>query len=129
MSASRDQPIGGSVSTILKSRVGTQVPVIRARTLRSRHMRPGVEEREEAIIDAVIGLLRTEGYDAVQVRRVATEASVSLATMYKLFGTLDEVILRAVEAWMSEHSYAALPDPAPERTPYDTLAAILRAIF
>jgi AcrR family transcriptional regulator len=41
----------------------------------------------EAVVQVVVELLESEGYDAVQVRTVARRARVSLATMYKFFPT------------------------------------------
>ena len=92
-------------------------------------MRPRAEDRDEAILDVVVRLLESEGYEAVQVRRVASEAAVSLATIYKLFGTRDELIVRALERWMIDNAYAGLGVLAPRDTPYETLAAIVRSVF
>lgn len=91
--------------------------------------RPSVEDRGDAIVETVIRLLETEGYDAVQVRRVAAEASVSLATMYKLYGSRDELIVCAVETWMAANAYAGLGELSPTDSAYEALAAIVRSVF
>src|SRR5260370_42646616 len=66
---------------------------------------PGQRDR---ILDIVAELLETEGYDAVQLREVARRARTSLATIYKRYGTRDELILAALDSWMEENRYAGL---------------------
>jgi AcrR family transcriptional regulator len=92
-------------------------------------VRPRVEERDSDIIDAVIRLLEAEGYEAVQVRRVAAEASVSLATLYRLYGSRDELIIRALERWMQESAYAGLDALPTTDTVEENLTAILHTVF
>ena len=41
----------------------------------------------DAIVDATIDIIVTDGYDAVSLSEVARRARVSLATIYKLFPT------------------------------------------
>jgi len=48
-------------------------------------VRRGSDATAREIIDVVIDLIETQGYDAVQVRTVARSARVSLTTLYKLF--------------------------------------------
>ncbi|EFC82271.1 TetR/AcrR family transcriptional regulator [Parafrankia sp. EUN1f] len=83
----------------------------------------------DAIIDVVVALLESEGYDAVQLRLVAREARVSLATIYKLFGTRDELIVAAVERWMARNSCAPVPAPPPGESLYDGLMRVFRHVF
>ncbi len=92
-------------------------------------MRQRAAARADVIIDVVIDLLESEGYDAVQVRTVAKRARVSLATIYKLFGTLDRLMASAVERWMENHAYAELSPPEPGESPYEILVRVLRAVF
>jgi len=63
---------------------------------------------QDRILDIVVELLETEGYDAVQLREVARRARTSLATIYKRYGTRDELILAALDCWMEENRYAGL---------------------
>jgi AcrR family transcriptional regulator len=60
---------------------------------------------------------------------VAKRARVSLATIYKLFGTLDRLMASAVERWMENHAYAELSPPDPGESPYQILVRVLRAVF
>jgi AcrR family transcriptional regulator len=87
------------------------------------------EAPADVIIDVVLDLLESEGYDAVQVRTVARRARVSLATIYKLFGTRDQLIVTAMERWMDANAYAELTMPEPDESPYDTMVRVLRTVF
>ena len=49
--------------------------------------------------------------------------------MYKLFGTLDELILSALERWMQRNAYDTLTMPDPDEDPYDTMVRVLRTVF
>lgn len=92
-------------------------------------MRERAEARADSIVDVVVDLLETEGYDAVQVRTVARRARISLATLYKLFGTRDELIVTALERWMDANAYAELTMPEPDESPYDTMVRVLHTVF
>jgi AcrR family transcriptional regulator len=87
----------------------------------------------DPIIGIVIELLDTEGYDAVQLREIARRARVSLATIYKRYGTRDELIVAALEWWMDTNRYAKLPEPetagASGESLYSGLMHVLRIIF
>jgi AcrR family transcriptional regulator len=92
-------------------------------------MRASTEARAAAIVNVVLDLIESEGYDAVQVRTVARRARISLATLYKLFGTRDQLILCALERWMDDHAYNALTMPDPDESAYDTLVRVARTVF
>jgi TetR/AcrR family transcriptional regulator, cholesterol catabolism regulator len=94
----------------------------------------GPEETSEPthhdrIIGVVQELLESGGYDAVQLREVARRARVSLATIYRLFPTRDDLVVTAIEQWMSTHSYAELAMPEPDESVYDGLMRGLRYVF
>ncbi|MEZ0349483.1 TetR family transcriptional regulator [Mycobacterium sp. pR1184] len=90
-------------------------------------------ETVDPIIGIVVELLDTDGYDAVQLREVARRARVSLATIYKRFGTRDELIVAALEWWMETNRYAKLPEPEAARLSGESLYAglmqVMRTIF
>ena len=92
-------------------------------------MRESADARADAIIDVVVDLLESEGYEAVQVHTVAGRARISLATLYELFGTRDQLILAAVERWMEANAYAGLSMPEPDESPYETMVRVLRTVF
>jgi TetR/AcrR family transcriptional regulator, cholesterol catabolism regulator len=75
----------------------------------------------DAILDVVLHLLEDRGEDGLQLRQVAKEARVSLSTVYKYFPSRDELVIAAVERWMAEHVYSALPVVSPEERLADRL--------
>ncbi|MEU1981763.1 TetR family transcriptional regulator [Nocardia sp. NPDC019395] len=83
----------------------------------------------DQIIDVVLHLLETDGYEAVQLREVARRAHVSLATVYKHFADRDELIVTAVEHWMATHSFTAMQRPQPGETLCAGLMRIFRYVF
>jgi AcrR family transcriptional regulator len=86
--------------------------------------------RQDRILDIVVELLETEGYDAVQLREVARRARSSLATIYKRYGTRDELILAALDCWMEDNRYAGLTRPHDkDESLYAGVMRVLRTIF
>jgi len=85
----------------------------------------------DPILEVVVDILETGGYDAVQLREVARRARTSLATIYKRYPTRDALILAALERWMDEHRYASLTtqQPGPDESIYDGLMRVFRTIF
>lgn len=85
----------------------------------------------DPVIDIVIELIDSQGYDAVQLREVARRARMSLTTIYKRYPTRDELIVAALRWWMDTHRYAAVASRTllPEESVYDGLMWIFRAIF
>src|SRR3954453_16101953 len=93
------------------------------------HAGPVASDHNAAILSTVQELLETGGYDAVQLREVARRARVSLSTIYRLFTSRDELIVTALEQWMSTHSYAELALPTADESVYDGLMRGLRYVF
>lgn len=62
----------------------------------------------DRILDIVVEILESDGYDAVQLREVARRSKTSLATIYKRYSTRDELILAALDCWMEENRYSGL---------------------
>ncbi|ORB86112.1 TetR family transcriptional regulator [Mycobacterium kansasii] len=96
----------------------------------------GVAERRpdrilDPILEVVVDILETGGYEAVQLREVARRARTSLATIYKRYPTRDALILTALERWMDENRYAGLAtqQPGPDESIYDGLMRVFRTIF
>lgn len=92
-------------------------------------MRESANSRADAIIDVVVDLLESKGYDAVQVRTVARRARISLTTLYKLFGTLDQLIIAALERWIEANAYSELTMPEPDESGFETMVRVLRTVF
>jgi AcrR family transcriptional regulator len=68
----------------------------------------------ERILAVVIELLESGGFDAVQLGLVANRARVSMTTIYKNFGSRDELIVAAMKDWMESHVYRPLTGPFPQ---------------
>ncbi|MCV7347834.1 TetR family transcriptional regulator [Mycolicibacterium rhodesiae] len=85
----------------------------------------------DRIIDIVVEILETQGYNAVQLREVARRSRTSLTTIYKRYPTRDHLILAALESWMDEHRYAGLSvqHHHPGESLYDGLMRVLGTIF
>jgi AcrR family transcriptional regulator len=87
----------------------------------------------DAIVDAAIELIVSDGYDAVSLSEVARRARVSLATIYKLFPTQrakqsrarDEVIVAAIDLNVQGDITPASPD----ETLHDALLRMMRYAF
>lgn len=88
-------------------------------------------DSHDRVIDVVVDILESEGYDAVQLREVARRSRTSLTTIYKRYPTRDSLILAALEAWMDEHRYAGLAELAsrPGESLHDGLMRVFRTIF
>ena len=90
------------------------------------------QHQVDPIIEIVVDLLDTEGYEAVQLREVARRARVSLATIYKRYATRDELIVAALEWWMETNRYAGLAAPTTfvsGSSVYSDLMNMFRTIF
>jgi AcrR family transcriptional regulator len=91
----------------------------------------------DAIVDATIEIIASDGYDAVSLGDVAKRARVSLATIYKLFPTQrakqtrarDEVIVAAVERWIDLNVHADVSPPSPDETLYAALMRMMGYAF
>jgi len=82
------------------------------------------------VIDVVLAMLDAGGYDAVQMKEVASQAQVSLATLYAEFGPREELIVTALELWMTDHIWVNFDVPVSTPTSvYDGLMTIMRAVF
>ncbi len=87
--------------------------------------------RDARILDTVVQILETKGYDAVQLREVARRSQTSLTTIYKRYPNRDELIAAAVQMWMDEHRFAKLAGQLhqPGESLYTGLMRGLRTIF
>jgi TetR/AcrR family transcriptional regulator, cholesterol catabolism regulator len=96
------------------------------------HHPVGVGDAPDAVIVAVVELLETEGYEAVQLREVARRARVSMTTIYRRYPTREALIVGALRWWMDENRYAGVAASAAEQltgSMYDDLMALFRTIF
>jgi len=115
---------------------GTE-PAGEADAIRSGGMSGAGSSATDPIVAAAIGILETDGYDAVTLREVARRARVSLGTIYKRFPTQrerdlrtrDALISAAIETWIAAHIEIDVEPPSPDESVYDGLMRMLRALF
>jgi len=88
--------------------------------------------RRQRVITAALELAAEGGYDAVQMRDVATRANVALGTIYRYFSSKDALLAGAMVQWMRElEDRVVARPPSGDRTPervMDVLERALRAI-
>ena len=87
-------------------------PVVEPEIVASRrdHQR---HEREGAILDAAKALIVERGFDLITMDDIAERTGVSKPTLYKHFGSKDEIAIRAVlERLQSGRRFIASLDPA-----------------
>jgi AcrR family transcriptional regulator len=82
------------------------------------------DDRAIAIARAAAELLEANGYDGLQLRDVAKRASVSHSTIYSRFSSRDDLVVAAVEQWISENVFASVPMRAPGQSLTDALLAM-----
>jgi TetR/AcrR family transcriptional regulator, cholesterol catabolism regulator len=85
--------------------------------------------KDDAIVGAVVDMLESGGYDAIQLRIVARHAQVSLRTIYKYFPTRDDLIVAALERWMNDNIYSRLADPPAHESLHGALMWGLRHVL
>jgi AcrR family transcriptional regulator len=83
-------------------------------------------ERWDRVVDTAIRLAATGGYEAVQMRDVATEAEVAIGTLYRYFGSKDELLLAGMARWATEVCATVAAAPIPGETPAARVAWALR---
>jgi AcrR family transcriptional regulator len=59
--------------------------------------RPRSLEAQQAILNATLSLLATQGYDAMSIEEVAAQASVGKATIYRWWDSKEELALDALQ--------------------------------
>lgn len=84
--------------------------------------------RGDRLLDVVIEMLDTDGYEAVQLREVARRARSSLATIYRRYPTREDLIVAALESWVQENRYAGITVRS-DASLYEALMDLFRSIF
>jgi TetR/AcrR family transcriptional regulator, cholesterol catabolism regulator len=82
-------------------------------------------ERRRRIIDAAFELGAERGYDAVQMRDVSASANVSLATIYRYFGSKDHLLAAAMTEWTAKLQGRVAQSPPRGDTAADQLVDVL----
>jgi len=94
-------------------------------TVSTETLTPNQAARRARVLDAAMELAAEGGYDAVQMRDVATRAQVALGTIYRYFASKDHLLAAGqVEMWRAQAE--RLHERPPEgSTPSDRVVALL----
>jgi TetR/AcrR family transcriptional regulator, cholesterol catabolism regulator len=82
--------------------------------------------RRQRVLDAALRLGSTGGYDAVQMRDVATTADVALGTIYRYFSSKDHLLAEALTSWVSDLGRRVHARPPTEAKLADRVIDVLR---
>ena len=88
---------------------------------------PKQSDRRRRVIQAAISLATKGGYDAVQMRDVAAEASVALGTLYRYFPSKDQLLVAALNEWAEDMRDRLRARPPRGATNADRVATVLRS--
>ncbi len=86
----------------------------------------GQQERRDRIVQAAISLLERGEYDAIQMRDVAREADVALATIYRYFSSKEHLYAAALLEWAADYPTRSRPPAAGAATNEAQLRALMR---
>ncbi len=81
--------------------------------------------RRRRVIDAALRLAADGGFDAVQMRDVATEADVALGTVYRYFASKERLLLEAMAEQQEDLRSYLLAHPAPGASAAERVINIL----
>lgn len=82
--------------------------------------------RRERVIRAALDLGATGGYDAVQMRDVATSAGVALGTIYRYFSSKDHLLAAAMVEWTHDLERRVGQRPPKGDTTTERVSDVLR---
>lgn len=103
-------------------------PTLAPTTVGKVGARPEQATRQR-ILSVVLEVIEADGCDAVNLRDVARRSRLSLATIYELYPSRDELMVCAVEQWMETNAYSRLTPIEPRESTYETLIRGIRAVF
>ncbi|MBL8774662.1 MAG: TetR/AcrR family transcriptional regulator [Acidimicrobiales bacterium] len=84
--------------------------------------------RRERVIAAAMELGADGGYDAVQMRDVATTAGVALGTIYRYFSSKDHLLAASMVDWSKELEARVTDQPPAEGSAADRVVAVIRGV-
>jgi AcrR family transcriptional regulator len=86
----------------------------------------GQAARRGRVLDAALELASEGGYDAVQMRDVATRAQVALGTIYRYFTSKDQLLAAALVQWADALRTRLSQQPPRGGTDADRVVDVLR---
>ena len=87
---------------------------------------PNQAARRRRVIEAAMKLAAEGGYDAVQMRDVASEAGVALGTIYRYFASKDHLLAACQVEWAEEIQRRVHQRPPRGDTAADRVVDVLR---
>lgn len=87
---------------------------------------PGQRERRRRIVQAAIDLIGRGEYDAIQMRDVAADAGVALATIYRYFTSKEHLYAAALVEWSTDYPLTRRAPAAPADTAEARLRTLMR---
>src|SRR3954449_12216480 len=84
--------------------------------------------RRGRVIEAALTLGREGGYDAVQMRDVATTAGVALGTIYRYFSSKDHLLAASMVDWSKELDDRARAQANAAGSAADRVVAVIRGV-
>jgi AcrR family transcriptional regulator len=98
-------------------------PPKRGRLERSQHA------RRARVLEAVLDLAREGGYDAVHLRPISDRTGVSTDTIYRYFGSRDQLVSAAVREWMDREYLGPARTWLEGDTPAERLLSFYRRVW
>ena len=83
------------------------------------------EARRQRVIDAAMSLALEGGYEAVQMRDVATRANVAMGTVYRYFSSKDHLLAATAVYWVEQLEVRLSTRPARGATPAERVTEVL----
>ena len=83
-------------------------------------------QRRQRVVSAALELGSKGGYDAVQMRDVASTAGVALGTIYRYFSSKDHLLAEALVEWVSDLGRRVHARPPKGRRTADRVVEVLR---
>lgn len=81
--------------------------------------------RRQRVVMSALALAAEGGYDAVQMRDVATQADVALGTIYRYFTSKDHLLAAAMVEWVEDLERQVTRRPPRGDTPADRVTDVL----
>jgi len=89
-------------------------------------LRRDQRERRQRIIDAAEALMFDVDYEKIQVKDVADRAEVALGTLYRYFGSKDDLLSSAMAAWSGDLRGRLNQRPPSGDSPVDRVVSVMR---
>lgn len=87
---------------------------------------PAQAARRERVIRAALELAGEGGYDAVQMRTVASRSEVALGTIYRYFSSKDHLLAAALVTWTGDLERRVARRPPKGTSPAERVTDVLR---